>query len=152
MKTLARRADLEALLRRTRLVRLDHPARWGRMSAAQMICHLADAFRMALGDKPVQGVATLPTRSVVKWLALYQPWPWPPGFATRPEIDQAVGGTRPTMFTRDADEVESLMRRVAEAPRDFAWPPHPVFGPLTWAEWQRWGYRHTDHHLRQFGV
>jgi len=29
---------------------------------------------------------------------------------------------------------------------------HPLFGRLTTAEWGRWGYRHMDHHLRQFGV
>jgi len=27
----------------------------------------------------------------------------------------------------------------------------PIFGPLTRAEWLRWGYLHADHHLRQFG-
>jgi len=30
-------------------------------------------------------------------------------------------------------------------------PPHPIFGQMTRAEWLRWGYLHTDHHLRQFG-
>ena len=30
--------------------------------------------------------------------------------------------------------------------------PHPVFGPMTRGAWLRWGYLHTDHHLRQFGV
>jgi hypothetical protein len=29
---------------------------------------------------------------------------------------------------------------------------HPLFGPLTRAEWGRWGLRHADHHLRQFGA
>jgi hypothetical protein len=30
-------------------------------------------------------------------------------------------------------------------------PAHPIFGRMTEAEWMRWGYLHTDHHLRQFG-
>jgi hypothetical protein len=29
--------------------------------------------------------------------------------------------------------------------------PHPMFGAMTTLEWMRWGYLHTDHHLRQFG-
>ena len=29
------------------------------------------------------------------------PLPWPPGYPTRPEIDQAVGGTRPVDFASD---------------------------------------------------
>jgi Protein of unknown function (DUF1569). len=30
--------------------------------------------------------------------------------------------------------------------------PHYLFGPLTEAQWARWGWRHMDHHLRQFGL
>jgi hypothetical protein len=26
------------------------------------------------------------------------------------------------------------------------------FGAMLPKDWQRWGYRHTDHHLRQFGL
>jgi hypothetical protein len=29
---------------------------------------------------------------------------------------------------------------------------HPLWGRMTEWEWGRWGYLHTDHHLRQFGV
>jgi len=30
--------------------------------------------------------------------------------------------------------------------------PHPAFGPMTRREWMTWGYRHADHHFRQFGI
>jgi hypothetical protein len=30
--------------------------------------------------------------------------------------------------------------------------PHPIFGPLSYPQWMRWGYLHCDHHLRQFGA
>lgn len=29
---------------------------------------------------------------------------------------------------------------------------HPIFGKLSAGERGRWGYRHLDHHGRQFGV
>jgi hypothetical protein len=29
---------------------------------------------------------------------------------------------------------------------------HPMFGRLTTNEWNVWGFRHADHHLRQFGL
>jgi hypothetical protein len=29
---------------------------------------------------------------------------------------------------------------------------HPIFGKLSQGDWLTWGYRHVDHHLRQFGV
>ncbi|MGE3404237.1 MAG: DUF1569 domain-containing protein [Vicinamibacterales bacterium] len=44
-----------------------------------------------------------------------------------------------------------LIERFAASPRDFAFQPHPFFGPLSEREWLHWAWRHTDHHLRQFG-
>ena len=28
---------------------------------------------------------------------------------------------------------------------------HPMMGHMSKWEWMRWGFLHTDHHLRQFG-
>ena len=84
MKTLARPQDREELVRRLRNVRPDSAARWGRMSAHQMICHLADAFRLATGEKQVSDGSGPLQRTIVKWLALYAPLAWPAGIRTRP--------------------------------------------------------------------
>ena len=32
------------------------------------------------------------------------------------------------------------------------WPLHPAFGRLSTNEWGVLGYKHTNHHLTQFGV
>jgi len=91
-------------------------------------------------------------RTVVKWIALYAPLPWPSGIMTRPEIEQGVGGTCPGDFAADVDDlarlIDTFVRDALEAPC----PPHPIFGPLSEKAWLRWGYLHVDHHLRQFGA
>jgi len=51
------------------------------------VCHLSDAFRMVMGQKPVSHACGLPQRTIVNWIALYLPLPWPAGIPTRPEID-----------------------------------------------------------------
>ena len=151
MKTLARPLDQEELVRRLRHVRPDSAARWGRMSAHQMICHLADAFRMASGEKEVSDGSGLLQRTFVKWLALYVPLAWPAGIPTRPEVDQTIGGTKPVDFALDVAQVELLLMKTAsQAPG--SWPAHPIFGPMSHRAWLRWAYLHTDHHLRQFGL
>ena len=152
MRSLARDGDRAELVARLARVRPDSPRRWGRMSAHQMVCHLADNFRMALG----QVAATAPSgpleRTLVKWIALYAPLRWPPGITTAPELDQAAGaGTPPTEFAADLALAQALLREMA-APGRRLTLPHPVFGPMSAAAWRRWGYLHTDHHLRQFGV
>lgn len=153
MKTLAREQDRAEVLGRLKAVRPDSPRRWGRMSAHQMVCHLSDAFLMGLGEKTVSDATGLRQRTVIKWIALYMPLPWPLGrIRTRPEIDQEVGGTTPGDFAADVARLEGLVEAVTAQPRSFEWPPHPIFGRMSEAAWLRWGYLHMDHHLRQFGA
>ena len=154
MKTLARERDKAELLDRLRTLRSDSPRRWGRMSAHEMVCHLIDAFHMGLGEKDVSHVAGVLQRTVVKWIALYAPLPWPTGtIRTRPEIDQLVGGTRPVDFADDVARLEAVLQRVTARPRTFQWHSHhPIFGRMSDPAWLRWGYLHVDHHLRQFGA
>ena len=150
MTTLGDPRDAAQLVRRLRTVQPDSAARWGRMSAHQMICHACDALRMALGERAVSPATGLLHRTVLKWIVLYVPVRWPAGILTRPEIDQEAGGTKPSDFARDVSELESLLTIVART--DHSWPMHPIFGHMSDRAWLRWAYLHTDHHLRQFGV
>jgi hypothetical protein len=153
VKTLARPGDKDELLRRLRAVRPDSARRWGRMSAPQMVCHLLDAFRAIDGRKPVSPATGPLQRTVVKWIALYLPIPWPPGIPTRPEIDQRLGrGTPPGDFGADVAELEAELARFAAAQGGADTWRHPLFGRMSAADWLRWGYLHVDHHLRQFGA
>lgn len=121
------------------------------MSAPQAVCHLADSFRLVLGEKPTDMRGGLLTKTVIRFVALTLPVAWPRNVETAPEVDQERGGTAPSEFRADLDELAALVGRfVATAGRDMA--THPIFGDLTPGEWGRWGYRHMDHHLTQFGV
>jgi hypothetical protein len=122
------------------------------MSAHQMICHLSDSFRMAMGQKSVSDATGPLQRTVVKWIALYVPVRWPPGILTRPEIDQLCAGTRPADFAANVAELETLMKLVTTRDKTFRWAAHPIFGTMSHAAWLRWAYLHMDHHLRQFGA
>jgi hypothetical protein len=54
MRTLLNDRDEKEVLDRLSRVRPDSQRRWGSMSAHQMICHLSDSFRVALGEKHVR--------------------------------------------------------------------------------------------------
>jgi hypothetical protein len=152
MKTFAQEDCRAEILRRLRTVRPDSPRLWGQMSAHQMICHLTDACRIALGQKQVS-LATGPLqRTLLKWTALYLPIRWPAGVATRPEIDQRCGGTMPADFAMDVAQLEAVLDLIATRPRGQEWPDHPIFGRMSHDAWMRWAYLHADHHLRQFNV
>jgi hypothetical protein len=151
MKSLCSHRDTTALLQRLRTLRPETTARWGRMSAHQMVCHLSDCCRMALGEKRVQHTPNLLERTLVKWIALYVPLRWPTGLVTRPEVDQLIDGTRPAVFAADLAQLIALLELTAHH-QPVAPPRHPTFGKMSEGDWQRWGYLHADHHLRQFGA
>jgi hypothetical protein len=152
MRTLARHRDKAEILRRLRAVRPDSAGRWGRMSAHQMVCHLSDSFRMVLGQKPVCDATGLLQRTMVKWIVLYLPLPWPAGVPTRPELDQERGGTSPADFAADVAGLEALLDQFTTRKGTVDGQSHPIFGRMSEAGWLRWAYLHMDHHLRQFGL
>jgi hypothetical protein len=145
------RGGLADIIRRLQTVRPEATAKWGRMSAHQMVCHLADSMRMALNQRTTSTATGPLQRTLVKWIALYLPLPWPAGIPTRPEVDQEAGGTRPLTFGSDMENLQSLLRSMTDDHMPTC-PTHPIFGPMSRPAWLRWAYLHADHHLRQFGV
>jgi Protein of unknown function (DUF1569) len=152
MKSLSRSRDRDELIQRLRRLRADSTRRWGRMSAHQMVCHLNDSLLVATGQRAVSHAISLPSRTIIKWIALYLPLRWPPGILTRPEIDQEAGGTTPIDFAADVARQVTLLEDVARQPQTLRGSVHPIFGRLSERTWLRWAYLHTDHHLRQFGT
>lgn len=150
MKTMARAQDKEEIVRRLRTIRADSGRRWGRMSAHQMICHLSDSFLAVTGQRHVSPASGPFQRTVIKWIALYAPLKWPRGIPTRPEVDQEVGGTKPSHFAADVTQLEMLVELITTRKGCFG-PTHPIFGNMSNTDWMRWAYLHMDHHLRQFG-
>lgn len=150
MSTVHRPEKLAEL--RSRLSRLSPTSerRWGRMTPHQAVCHLADAFRFSLGERPTTPVSLPIPTFLIRVLALHTPLPWPKGSPTLPEFDQEQKGTPPEEFDADREALLHLLDRFVET-RD-GWPRHPAMGNLSRRQWGRWAYRHLDHHLRQFGV
>ena len=149
-RTLTDAGAVEALVARLQKLHDKRPRAWGKMTAHEMLCHLGDSFAGVLGERPIAPADTWLNRTLVKYVALHTTYPWPKGSPTRPEVDQTRDGTKPSDFDRDRDRAISLMRRFAAA--DVRHERHPIFGALTRDEWMVWGYRHTDHHLRQFAL
>lgn len=149
MKSLANPRDFGILVRRLGAVTQRDTARWGRMNAHQMMCHLGDALLVPLGEKQVSERAGFFQRTVIKWGGLWAPTPWPKNVPTPPEIDQCHLGVRTGDFEAARWDTLAHLTRLRNATVESA--RHPYFGALTQKEWMRWGWLHTDHHLRQFG-
>ena len=126
------------------------PARWGRMHAAQMLCHLVDALRVPLGETSSPPKPTPFRFFPLRWIFAYL-LPWPKGkVPTMPVFQQ----TQPGKWDEDRRSWEAALTRFVAYGRKSnpEWSAHPAFGPLPNWEWGRMVYLHIDHHFRQFGV
>jgi uncharacterized protein DUF1569 len=118
------------------------------MSVDQMICHLSDQLRIALGQisgKPRPGPFHNPLgrRIAIDFLS------WPKGKIKGPK---EAFTTRPTSLPKDVVTLESLLDQFAARAGQRNWPDHPIFGRMSGPLWGRLTCKHFDHHLRQFGV
>ena len=154
MKNLLDGACRQSLLDRLERLSPDAAARWGRMNVGQMVCHLADPMRIALGEMKAADRSSLLRRTVLRWMVLAGV-PAPKGkVKTFPEIDQgAGGGTAPTEFASDVQALrDAIDRFVARAAAGGTFAPSPAFGRLSPRAYGRLMAIHLDHHLRQFGA
>jgi hypothetical protein len=150
MTTLFDPATARAFRARVETLRPDAAARWGRMNARQMLCHLTDSFRVALGEVPVVARWTPLRLYPLRWLFVFT-LPIPKGkVPTTPEFQR----TDPGDWEKDVAEWNAAFDRFVSRAQEKTprWGTHPAFGDLDTDEWCRLAARHCDHHLTQFGV
>jgi hypothetical protein len=146
-RSLADAAARQQLVDRLGRLRPEAQPIWGRMTASRMLAHLTDWMLMASGDLVVAEKKVVLRYPPIKQLAIY--WlPFPKGVPTAPELlarKPAEWELERATLRERIESFETLFRKTQ-------WPHHPVFGTMTPHSWSVLGYRHTDHHLRQFGV
>ena len=121
---------------------------WGKMNASGMMAHLNDSYRMALGDLKVKP-KDLPLRyPVIKQLVVYA-LPWPKGSPTAPELIARCDGA---VLSDEQRAYVELMSRLGAVSAGATLADHPAFGSLTHRAYGVLIARHTEHHLRQFGL
>jgi len=118
------------------------------MDAQAMLNHLRLSALMALGELPVackskRAFQVFPIKHLILHVA-----PFPKGAPTAPEL--LVSHAAPVDAIRS--ELVSLVERIGAWTGAGDGPVHPLFGRLSLREWGVATYKHTDHHLRQFGA
>lgn len=140
------RVRSEILDRLERLKPSATPA-WGKMNAPQMLAHLVDWMLMANGELKTAPIYRSFRYPPLKQLVIY--WiPFPKGVPTAPELIRRA----PPDWGREYAAIRTHLAAYDKLGRDIPWALHPLFGRLTSREWGVLGYRHTDHHFRQFGI
>jgi hypothetical protein len=150
MKTLRNETDRKELIERLEALRPDAQPLWGRMNLEQMLSHLVQSGEMPFVESAPDR-STPVSRSLFKVLSLYF-LPIPKNIKTSPELDQQQQGRPPVGLEADKANVIASIELVGTMDVRGEYLAHPFFGKLSSVEWGRLGYKHIDHHLRQFGA
>lgn len=149
VKTLYDATATSNLQRRIAALGPQNARRWGTMTAAQAMAHCALGMEFALGEKiPPRMLLGRIIGGLIKPLALG-------AMPMRRNVPTAS-----VLIVTDERELETEKQRLAALVERFAsgGPPactrhaHTFFGKMTPDEWAILMYKHTDHHLRQFGA
>jgi len=151
MPSLFEPAVQQQLIGRLATLTPDARAKWGKFTATQMVAHINDSARMAIGELVVAPKSNALLRTAfMRWLIIYV-LPFPKSAPTAPELLMRVKGDP---LKLDAERVlyKELLAKVTARQGAASWPEHPAFGPMTERDWGTLGYYHTDHHFKQFGI
>jgi hypothetical protein len=137
-----------SIAQRAQRVGADVKPGWGKMNAGAMMAHINDSLRMALGDLPVKS-KNLPLRyKPIRTLFIYY-LPMPKGAPTAPEL---IARCSNAVLEDEKKAFAELIDRCAAVTPGTRLAAHPAFGDLSYEEYGALIVKHTDHHLRQFGV
>ncbi len=146
-KTLSDARAREQLLKRLERLKPKAAPLWGKMTAPQMLAHVADWMLMANGElRPA--LKKHPVRyPILKQLMIY--WvPFPKGLPTAKELITR----KPAAWSVERAAVREHFKSFGNPDPKAIWPDHPLFGRMNRKTWAVLAYRHTDHHFRQFGI
>lgn len=140
-------AAQELLFRLSKLF-ANTPAHWGKMNAAQMMAHCQATFKVYFGEIELKRnlVGILFGKTIKR--RLFAPKPWAHNLPTATEfkiVDERN-------FEAEREKLIEYINRFASEGRTVTPPVHAFFGKLSLEEWGLLAYRHTDHHLKQFGA
>ena len=149
MKHLFESSVAKELNNRIASLRPDSQRQWGAMSAAQMLAHCSAWMEMAAGrtsqkqSPPGRAFGKLAKKFILGEKPIRQ----------NMSTDKSLVIPDQRDFVAEQQRLLDRVRQFAEGgPQRCTAHPHSFFGTMAPNEWARMGYKHLDHHLRQFGA
>jgi hypothetical protein len=151
MKNLLDSQTVESLVQRVHQLGPDTKPQWGSMTATEMLLHCNKIHQQLLSPSTTQKKKKTSLKQyAVRWVVLYIMPHFPKG-AQAPKQMHTKGTITNADFEAQKQQFIEIVRRFPEHTAPIA-HRHPYFGNLNTKQWGRAGWKHVDHHLRQFGV
>lgn len=149
MNSIYDKASNDSMIARINKLTPESKALWGKMNAAQMCRHCAIAIDIAFGkgDLKVNFLMKLLGKMLKKKVfyggEMGKNSPTAKEFIITEDLDlEKTKAELITNFSRFASEGKSVIKTMN----------HPFWGKMTYEDWDALMWKHTNHHLKQFGV
>ena len=143
-------SDIESFIKRIDKINAQSAAKWGKMDAYQMLKHCTESELVNLGEKKIKRLfigrifGKMVLKSIIK----------------EGSENKKNSKTHPSLIITGKGDVEEQKNKWISKLREYSVTDHqqlidrahPFFGKMSLDEWEKFIYKHTDHHLRQFGV
>jgi hypothetical protein len=146
MKSIFDKAVYEELHQRLQKLTSDSTPLWGKMNVAQMLHHLNLTMEAPLGKCQTKGKPFF-VMNLFKSV-LYNDKPFSKGSPTA--RDFKVNDEH--SFQIEKEKALLNLEEIYQQGITGNYLPHVFFGKLTNEQWGKHFYKHTDHHLKQFGL
>ncbi len=149
MNSLFSKEHTEELVGRIQQLTPEHQALWGKMNVGQMLAHCSATMEVVRDQKQIKRIFIGYLLGGLMKKHFYNDAPV-----------KKNGPTHPSFVHTDTHELEAEKERLIQHLRAFqeggaakcTKQPHAFFGKLTEEQWAMGMYKHTAHHLEQFGV
>ncbi len=148
-KSLLDKECSEAIVSRIQKLSPDAQALWGRMNATEMLLHCNRVNEQLLTATPAKK-GTRIKQYIGRLLVLYL-LPNFPKNARTPKRNDTKGQIDASAFEGERQTFIALIKQFPSHQKPIELP-HPYFGDLSTAQWGLAGYKHVNHHLKQFGL
>ncbi|MDI1235189.1 MAG: hypothetical protein PSX81_12980 [bacterium] len=125
-------------------------ALWGKMTVDKMLAHCQQSFRSAKGELNLKrNLIGFLFGKMIKKKMIADDAPLVRNSPTEPHFIITDNRDFETEKTKLKVLISEMSERGSAAIGD---QTHPFFGPMSTSDWDVLLMKHTDHHLRQFGV
>jgi hypothetical protein len=149
MNSIFDKVSNETIIARINQLSPESKAIWGKMNAAQMCKHCTLANDVAFGKQDLKiNFAVKLLGKLLKKKVFYG------GEMGKnsPTAKEFIITDALELETAKTDLIQNFSRFAAEGKSSIQTMNHPFWGKMTYEDWDALIWKHTDHHLRQFGV
>ena len=148
MKNILDQQDTAQLTKRIDQLKTGSRPLWGKMNVFQVVVHCQKPLEVYFGTIRLK-------RNLAGWLfggmakrRFMSDAPFPKNLPTVKEFKVVHEGD----LQKEKNKLKQMIQEFASGAQADEVRTHPFFGKLTGTEWAALLYKHTDHHLQQFGV